>query len=109
MSQQELPGFGLGASEGLTKTFNISDTTFGAYAVGSHNFWIERAKGTLKASPDTPRTIEIACTILKKAAACWLVIAADDDGLRAFESGTVTLEGEPPTALIPADAFARKP
>ncbi len=109
MSQQDLAGFGLGAAQGITQNFNVTDTAYGAYTLGSHNFWIERAKGSPKSNPSVQATIEIACSILKKAAVCWMAMAVDADGLRAFEDGAVTLEGEPATALVPADAFTKKP
>jgi hypothetical protein len=109
LTAKDLPGFGAGAAEGLKQNLNITDTVYGSYALGGHNFWIERAKGAAKSKPDTPETIEIACSVLKKAAVCWMTMAVDADGLRAFEDGTVTLDGEPAAALVPADAFARKP
>ena len=109
MSEKDLPGFGAGAAEGLKQKFNIADTVYGSYTLGSHGFWIERAMGAPKNKPGAEETIEIACSVLKKAAVCWMTLAADADGLRAFEDGVVTLDGEPAAALVPADAFAKKP
>ena len=71
--------------------------------------WIERAKGTPHDNPNAAFTVEIACSLLKKGAVCWLALAADDAGLQTFEHGLVTLDSEAPIALVPADAFAKKP
>jgi hypothetical protein len=38
-----------------------------------------------------------------------MAIAADDAGLSVFERGAVVLEGESPAALVPANAFEKKP
>lgn len=110
MTASDLPGFANGASEGLRRSFNLGEPTIGAYSLGSHSFWIERAKGTPKAQPYLPPyTVEIACTLLQKAAVCWMTMAADENELSTFEHGGVSLEGEPATALVPATAFAKKP
>lgn len=109
MTAKDLPGFGAGASEGLKQNFNITDPVYGRYAQGGHSFWIERAKGAPKNKLNADYTIEIACTVLKKAAVCWMTMAADADGLRAFEDGAVTLDGAPAVSLVPAGAFAKKP
>ncbi len=109
MTDKELPGFATGASEGLKQTFDLTSPMYGAYTLGSHSLWIERAKGTPKDSPSSLYTVEIACSIVKKGAVCWMAMAADDAGLQTFEHGLVTLDSDPPAALVPADAFAKKP
>ncbi len=109
MSDKDLPGFADGASDGLRKSFTISDVQYGTYQLSTHNFWIERAKGTVIDHPEAKYTIEIACTLLKKGAVCWMTMAADEAALGAFESGPVSLEGATPTPLVPADAFEKKP
>ena len=109
MSTKDLPGFAQGASEGIKQSFDIGDPVFGAYTLGSHDMWIERAKGTPKGHPEAPYTVEITCTLLKKGAACWMAIAADADALRVFEQGQVVLENESPRALVPTTAFDNKP
>ncbi|MGH9607096.1 MAG: hypothetical protein ACRD3N_15520 [Terracidiphilus sp.] len=109
MIAKDLPGFGAGAAEGLKQNFNVADTVYGSYTLGSHGFWIERAKGSAKNNPKSEETIEIACSVLHRAAVCWMTMAADADGLRSFEDGLVTLDGEPATPLVPAGAFAQKP
>jgi len=38
-----------------------------------------------------------------------MAMVADDDGLRTFERGAVTLDGDAPVALVPANAFQKKP
>ena len=109
MSEDDLPGFASGASQGLDQSFNVSDPVYGDYKLGSHSMWIERTKGTPKDHPELKYTVEIACTLLKKGAVCWMAMAADDATLQSFEHGLVTLEGEAPKALVPPDAFAKKP
>jgi hypothetical protein len=108
-TEKDLPGFAEGASEGIKQSFDIADPVYGSYTLGSHSFWIERAKGTPKGHPEAPYTVEIACSLLKKGAVCWMAIAADDAGLSVFERGAVVLEGESPAALVPANAFEKKP
>lgn len=109
MSDKDLPGFADGASDGLRKSFTISDVQYGTYQLSAHNFWIERAKGTVIDHPEAKYTIEIACTLLKEGAVCWMTMAADAAALETFEAGPVTLEGAAPTALVPANAFEKKP
>jgi hypothetical protein len=109
MTDKELPAFGAGASEGIKNTFDISDPTRGTYMLGTHSVWIERATGALKDNPKVRYKMETVCSVLKNAAVCWMAMAADDDGLRTFERGAVTLDGDAPVALVPADAFQKKP
>ncbi|MDE3201432.1 MAG: hypothetical protein KGN79_10990 [Acidobacteriota bacterium] len=109
MSDKDLPGFADGASDGLRKSFTISDVRYGTYQLGTHNFWIERASGVVIDHPEAKYTIEIACTLLKEGAVCWMTMAADAQALESFESGPVALEGAAPTALVPANAFEKKP
>jgi hypothetical protein len=71
--------------------------------------WIERAKGTPKGHPEISYTIEISCGLLKKAAVCWMAMAADDMALHTFERGVVTLDGGSSEALVPPTAFDKKP
>jgi len=107
LTPKDLPGFGTGAAQGLKQNFTIADAVNGSYTLGTHSFWIERAKGAPKALPSASYTIEIACSVLKSAAVCWMTTAADAEGLRVFEDSPVTLEGEPATALVPGNAFAK--
>jgi hypothetical protein len=79
------------------------------YALGTHRLWIERAKGSLKGHLETQYTVEIACSMLKKGAACWMTMAADEASLRAFERGRVTLDGEAAAPLVPSTAFDKAP
>lgn len=105
---KSLPGFAVGVADGLKQNFDISDPVYGNYTLGTHKFWIERAIGSPKNHPKSEFTLEIACTVLKKSAACWMAIASDADGLRDFENSVVTLDGEPPLVLVPIDAFVKK-
>jgi hypothetical protein len=53
MSSKDLPGFAQGASEGIKQSFDVTDPVYGDYVLGSHNMWIERAKGTPKGHPES--------------------------------------------------------
>ena len=109
MTEKDLPGFASGASEGLKNTFDLSGPMYGSYAVGKHSMWVERASGTMKDHPEMKYTVETVCSVLKKGAVCWMAMAADEAGLTAFEKGSVTLDGEAASALVPATAFDKKP
>lgn len=109
MTDKDLPGMGSGAMEGIQQNFDLAEPVYGAYSLGAHSVWIERAKGTLKGHPEVPYTVETVCSILKKGAVCWMAMAADDAALQTFEHGGVTLDSEAPTPLVPADAFVKKP
>jgi hypothetical protein len=109
MSSKDLPGFAQGASEGIKQSFDVAAPVYGDYKLGMHSMWIERAKGTPKGHPETPYTVEIACTLLKKGAVCWMAMASNDNALKVIEGGAAALEGESPTALVPATAFEKKP
>jgi hypothetical protein len=71
--------------------------------------WIERAKGTPKGHPEAQYTVEIACTLLKKGAVCWMALAASDEALKIVEGGAVALEGDKPASLVPTTVFEKKP
>lgn len=109
MTEKDLPSVAAGASEGINKNFDISGPTYGAYSLGTHSVWIERATSSVIGHPEINRTVETVCSILKKGAACWLMLAADDVALQTFEHSSVMLDGEAPTALVPATAFDKKP
>jgi hypothetical protein len=105
---KDLPEFASGVAEGLKSAFTISDPVYGAYMLGSHSFWIERASGAAVEKPEIKRTVEVACTVLKKGAVCWMALASDDAALQIFERGSVTLDGDAAAALVPANAFQQK-
>jgi hypothetical protein len=109
MSAKDLPGFAQGASEGIKQSLDLSEPVSANYSLGSHGMWAERVKGAPKGHSELTYTVEIACTVLKKGAACWMALAANDDALKAFESSQVELEGDKPISLIPAHAFEKKP
>ena len=109
MTPKDLPGFAQGASEGIRQSFDVTDPVYADYTLGSHSFWIERAKGVPKGHPEAPYTVEVACTLLKKGAVCWMALAANDEALQVFEAGAVTLDGETPVSLVPANVFEKKP
>ncbi len=109
ITAQDLSGFATGAEAGLKQHFDLADPVYGSYKLDAHPMWIERAKGAPIGHPASLYTIEIACGLLKKGAACWMTMAAGASGLRAFENGAVRLDGKPATALVPASAFDKKP
>jgi hypothetical protein len=108
-TEKDLPGFAQGASAQLKQQFNFTDTAQASYSLGSHSVWTERSRGTPKGHPEAPYTTEIACTVLKSGAVCWMAVTADSAALAAFEQGHVVLEGESPAPLVPPSAFAKKP
>lgn len=108
INENDLPAAASGVAEGMKKSFDIVDPSYGAYKLGSHSFWIERAKATPRSHPETMVTLETACTMLKKAMVCWMGFAHDQDAVRTFESGLTSLDGDPPLTLVPATAFANQ-
>jgi hypothetical protein len=108
MKDGDLPAFASGTAEGLKKSWNIANPQFGAYTLGSHSAWIERATGTPIDDPGSQRTLEVVCAMLKKGAACWMVFATEDASLKVFEQAPVALDGDAPAALVPATAFQGK-
>jgi hypothetical protein len=109
MSDTDLPSLASSASAGLEQNFDLAEPVYGGYQLGTHRLWIERVKGALKGQPDVKYTIEIACSVTKKAAVCWMTMALNDAELATFEHMPVSLDGETPAALVPANAFAKKP
>ncbi len=109
MTEKDLPGFAKGASQGIKRSFVVADPVYGAYTLGTHSFWIERATGTVIGHAQPKYTVEIACSLLEKGAVCWMTMAADSTGLETFEHGAVTLDDDTPVALVPASAFDKKP
>jgi len=101
----DLPGFGTGVSSGLKQNFNVGDSKTASYKSGTHNLWVERSLATAKADPTQKYTIETVCSMLKKAATCWIGMVKDDAALKVLEQSQVTLESDAPTALVPADAL----
>lgn len=108
-TEKDLPGFAQGAGEGLKQNFDLAEPIYGSYALGTHSMWVERAQGSPKGHPEISYTVEIACSLLKKGAVCWMGMAADADALKTFESAPVSLEGDPAAPLVPATAFQKKP
>jgi hypothetical protein len=109
LTDKDLPAFASGVAEGMKKSFDIQDPAYGAYSIGTHSVWIERAEGTLIAHPDIKRKLETVCGVLKKGAVCWMALAADDAALQTFEHGAVTMDDDAAAALVPANAFQQTP
>ena len=109
MTDADLPGFASSASSGLAQNFDLGQPVYGLYQLGTHQFWIERVNGTVKGQGALGYTIEIACGVSKKAAVCWMIVASNNNSLAAFEQMSVSLDGDAPAALVPQNAFAKKP
>ena len=109
MTEKDLPGFAEGASEGPRAIFDFGEPVFGSYKLGNHSVWIERAKGNPKGRPEMAYTLEIACSLLKRAAVCWMTVAGDEEALKQFESTAATLDGDFFAELVPVSAFEKKP
>jgi hypothetical protein len=109
MTEKDLPGFAEGASEGPRAFFDFGEPAFGSYKLGTHSMWIERAKGNLKGHPEMGYTLEVACSLLKRAAVCWMTVTGDDASLKQFEETAVTLDGDFFAEIVPATAFEKKP
>ena len=104
----DLPSFAGGVAGGLKKNWNIIDPAYGAYTLGSHSVWIERASGNPMAHPEAKRLLEVACTLLKNGAVCWMAFAVNEADLATFEHSLVTLGDEAPRALVPPATFVKK-
>jgi len=109
LPESDLASFGGGVANGIQNTFTVTNPTTNIYALGTHHVWIERSHATPKTDASRQYTLEIACTLLQKAAVCWMAMAADDSSLAVFEHGAVTLEDFGPVELVPVDALAAKP
>lgn len=109
MTEKDLPGFAEGASEGPRAIFDFAEPEYGSYTLGSHHMWVERAKGNPKGHPEMSYSLEIACSLLKNAAVCWMTVAGDDRALKDFEKNAVTLDGDSFTVLVSSEAFEKKP
>jgi hypothetical protein len=105
----DLPSIASGVSEGLKKNIQVVNPVNNTYTLGSHSMWIEHASGSLIGHPEIKRTMETVCSVLKKGVVCWMTMAADDGALQTFEQGTMTLDGDAATALVPVDALQKKP
>lgn len=105
ITENSLPDLGAGAAAGLKQSFTVTGPVTASYTVAGHRMWIERARGIPLGKTTPAYTLEIACTVLKKEAVCWLAQAADESSLQAFESTPVTLDGQAAPALVPEDTF----
>ena len=108
-TDSDLAAFGGGVANSLKKSWNVIEPVYGAYTLGTHSVWIERATGTPVAHPDNKRILEMVCSMLKKSAVCWMAFVVSDTDLLAFEQSRVSLDGESPIALVPPTAIIKKP
>lgn len=109
ITANDLPGFASGAEQGIKQHFEIVDPIDANYTVAGHAFWIERARATPKGFTAPVYTIEITCSVLKKAAVCWMAQASDAADLGAFEQSAIKIDGEDAPRLVPTDVFLKKP
>jgi hypothetical protein len=109
LTQKDLSGFASGAAEGLKQTFDMENPEYGSYTIGTHTMWVERVKSMPRKNPGATYIIEVVCSILKKGGVCFMAMEGSEAGMRVFENSLVALEGEPPSMLIPAYAFVKKP
>jgi len=109
LADKDLPSFAMRTAEGIKKTWDINDPVYGAYTIGKHSVWIERATGAPTGHTDVKFNVEIACSILKKAAVCWMGMTTNTADKNDFEHGAVTLDADTVPALVPADALTKKP
>lgn len=109
MQQADLPGFGAGVLDGLKITFAFSSPVETTYELAGHRMWMERVKAAPRRTPAPEFTLETVCTLLKKGAVCWMVEAADTEGLEAFEKSPVWLEGAEARWLVPSGTFSKTP
>jgi len=109
MTAPDLPGFGMASAQGIQMGFDVGDPSVADYSLGSHKMWAARAKGNPSGHSELQYTVETVCTLVKKGAVCWLALAADDSALATFEQGSVTLDKEAPSPLVPATAFLKPP
>jgi|SRR5579872_875038 len=93
-----------------TQLMDISESTDGAYSLGTHKFWIVRIKGAFKDNHSIAITEAVTCALVRQAVVCWMGSAPsiDDGALQTFESLPVTFEGEDSRPLVPATAFQHK-
>lgn len=105
ITEDSLPAFGAGAAEGLKQSFAIRDPLTASYSLNGHRMWVERARGVPLGKTAPVYTLEIACTVLKKEAVCWLAQTTGEAALLVFESTPVTLEGDAAPALVPESLF----
>jgi hypothetical protein len=108
-TDSDLASFGGGVANSLKKTWIVVEPVYGAYMLGTHSVWIERANGSPIAHPESKRILEMVCSMLKKSAVCWMAFVVSDTDLQAFEQSRVSLDGETPIPLVPPTAIARKP
>ena len=107
ITSEDLAVFGAGAAEGLKETFDISTPAVATYNLAGHAMWIQRVQATTKGKSAPAYTLETVCTVLARAAVCWVVKTGDDATLKAFEQVPVTLDGARAPRLVPADVWSK--
>ena len=105
MTPEDLVAFGAGAAEGLKETFDVTTPVSATYQLGLHEMWIQRARATPKGKAGPTATLETVCTLLEKAAVCWVARATDEISLHTFELVSVMLDGAHAPHLVPANVF----
>lgn len=105
ITPEDLQALGAGAAGGLKGTFDVTEPIETTYKLAEHDVWIERTSASTKGKPVPAYTLEVVCTLLARAAVCWVARAAGEAGLRAFEHLPVTLDGTHAAALVPDNVF----
>jgi hypothetical protein len=106
LNSGDLAGAAEGISLGLKKTNDLIDPIYGAYKIGKHEMWIERAEAIPKAHPELKFKMEIVCVMLKKAMVSWMTFAQSADDLAAAETLKVSLDGDSLAVLVPPGTLA---
>lgn len=108
IKQSDLAAVGTGISAGMKKSMLITEPTYAAYRLGTHEMWVERANGSPLTHPESKSSVETVCTMLKKSLVCWMDVSGTAEGIAALDNATVTLEGERASALVPPSAFHKR-
>jgi hypothetical protein len=106
LAEKDLPVLQSLASQNATSALDVTSVRAGNYMLGSHNVWIKRFLGTPKGQPRKPTTAELVCALPAKAFVCWSAVVGNEEELKAFEYGAVTLDGDSAPALVPPAAIA---
>jgi len=107
-SAADLPNVASNLTQSLTKNVLIANPVTNTYTLGTHSMWIQRASGSPAGHTDIKVTLETVCSVLQKGVVCLVAIASDNDALQTFEQGTVVLDTDAATALVPPDALQPK-
>ena len=109
MTPDDLAGFGRSAVESVRQNFELGEAVESTYLLGRHHVWEARSTATPIGAAGPVFTVETVCTLVQKGAVCWMILAAREADLTAFERGPVVLDTDPPSALVPKSVLGGKP